>query len=102
MKEKYKSSQEQRERMLSYYYKNRERILEYQRQQREREKHKLKHYPNLIEMYQDWSLSLIEKLETKKLPSWIRVGIIRMIMQLNDRLNELEQYEPIRKTKLER
>ena len=92
MKE-YKTAYEHRERMKAYYHANKERILEYKRQQREKElQHKSKHYPNLIEMYQDWSLSLIEKLENEKHPKWIRRGILHMIMQLDDRLNELEQH----------
>ena len=92
MKE-YKTAYEHRERMKAYYHANKERILEYKRQQREKElQHKSKHYPNLIEMYQDRSLSLIEKLENEKHPKWIRRGILHMIMQLDDRLNELEQH----------
>ena len=92
MKE-YKTAYEHRERMKAYYHANKERILEYKRQQREKElQHKSKHYPNLIEMYSDWSLSLIEKLENEKHPKWIRRGILHMIMQLDDRLNELEQH----------
>ena len=93
----YKTPAEQRARMTAYYYKNKERILEYKRQQREKElQHKSKHYPNLIEMYQDWSLSLIEKLQTKKHPKWIQRGILHMIMQLDDRINEMETNKSIK------
>ena len=93
----YKTPAEQRTKMLQYYHKNRERILEYKRQQREKEQqHKLKQYSNLIEMYQDWSLSLIEKLENEKHPKWIQRGILHMIMQLDDRLNEMETNKTIK------
>lgn len=47
-------------------------------------------------MYQDWSLSLIEKLENEKHPKWIKRGILHMIMQLDDRINEMERNKTIK------
>lgn len=91
MKEKdYKTPEKIREANLAYYYKNKERLLEYQRKYREEQKARdEKVFETPQEFYEDWCLSLIKKLETKKLPRWIEVGIIHMIMQINDRLNEL-------------
>lgn len=92
MKEKdYRTSAEQRAKMVAYYWQNRERLLEYQRKYKEEQKERdEKVFATPQEFYEDWCLSLIKKLETKKLPRWIEVGIIHMIMQINDRLNELE------------
>lgn len=86
----YKTPEKIREANLAYYYKNKERLLEYQRKYREEQKARdEKVFETPQEFYEDWCLSLIKKLETKKLPRWIEVGIIHMIMQINDRLNEL-------------
>lgn len=92
MKE-YKTNEAQREKMLHYYYQNRERLLEYQRQQRLKEKQKQsKHYDNLIEMYEDWNLYILERLQSqKKLPKWIRRAMVLQVIQNNNRLNQLEQ-----------
>ena len=91
MKE-YKTPAEQRTKMLQYYHKNRERILEYKRQQREKElQHKHKHHSNIEEFYESWNLELIQNLQTKKIPLWIRKGMILQIQQNNDRINQLEQ-----------
>lgn len=93
MKE-YKTAYEHRERMKAYYHANKERILEYKRQQREKElQHKSKRYSNLIEMYEDWNLYIIERLQSpKRLPKWMRRAMILQIQQNNDRINEIEQY----------
>ena len=88
----YKTPAEQRARMNAYYYQHRQQILERQKQQREKEQqHKLKQYSNLIEMYESWNLELIQNLQTKKIPLWIRKGMILQIQQNNDRINQLEQ-----------
>lgn len=87
----YRTPEKIREANLQYYYNNRQRLLEYQRKYREEQKERdEKVFATPQEFYEDWCLSLIKKLETKKLPRWIEVGIIHMIMQINDRLNELE------------
>lgn len=94
----YRTPAEQRAKMVAYYWQNRERLLEYQRKCRQDQKERDKKvFATPQEFYEDWCLSLIEKLETKKLPRWIEVGIIHMIMQINDKLNEMEQYEQTRK-----
>lgn len=97
----YKCSEEQRERMLSYYYSHKEQILEQKRkeraiirqhkkEQREREKQdeQTKEYQRILET---WNLELIEKLQSNPpLPKWIQRGMILQIMQNNNRINEME------------
>ena len=103
MKE-HKTTEEQRERMLSYYYSHREQILEQKRkerakerqhkkEQREREKQdeQTKEYQRILET---WNLELIEKLQSpKKLPNWMRRMMILQILHNNDRINLIENYE---------
>lgn len=103
MKE-HKTSEEQRERMLSYYYSHREHILEQKRkerakerqhkqEQREREKQyeQTKEYQRILET---WNLELIEKLQTNPpLPKWMIKMMYNQIMHNNDRLNLIENYE---------
>lgn len=103
MKE-HKTSEEQRERMLSYYYSHREQILEQKRkertiirqhkkEQREREKQyeQTKEYQRILET---WNLELIEKLQSpKKLPNWMRRMMTLQVIHNNDRINQLEQNE---------
>ena len=103
----YKTTEEQRERMLSYYYSHREQILEEKRKQRTKErqhkkeeKQRLKQHQynsRLIEMYESWNLYLIERLQTKKIPKWIQRGMILQIMQNNDRINQYEQNSSTRR-----
>lgn len=87
----YKTPEIQREKMLSYYYKNRERILEYQRQQREKQKQKTQ-YSNTVEMYKAWNDYILERLQSpKKLPKWIRRGMELQWLRNKQMLNQYEQ-----------
>lgn len=104
MKE-HKTSEEQRERMLSYYYSHREEILEQKRKERVKERqHKQeqmerikrhKYNSRLIQMYESWNLYILERLETNKIPKWVQRGMILQIQHNNDMINLLEenQYE---------
>ena len=100
----YKTTEEQRERMLSYYYSHREQILPEKRKQRTKErqhkkeeKQRLKQHQynsRLIQMYESWNLYIIERLESpKKLPNWMRRMMILQVIHNNDRINQLEQNE---------
>lgn len=104
----YKCSEEQRERMLSYYYSHKEQILEQRRkerakerqhkkEQREREKQyeQTKEYQRILET---WNLELIEKLQTNPpLPKWMKHLMILQIMHNNDRINQYEQNSSARR-----
>lgn len=107
MKE-HKTSEEQRERMLLYYYSHREQILEQKRKERakerqhkQEEKQRLKQHQynsRLIQMYESWNLYILERLQSpKKLPNWMKHFMTLQVMQNNDRINEMEQYEQTRK-----
>lgn len=88
MKEKYKSSEEQREKMRNYYWTHRQQILQKQRQQYV---HKNKKHDNLEEMYESWNLYILERLQSpKKLPNWIQKMMINQVIQNNNRINEME------------
>lgn len=101
MKEKnYKTSEEQRAKMLAYYYKNRERLLEYQRQIRLKQQQSVQH-ETLLSMYYDWQEYILKKLKTK-LPKWIRVGLEHQWLNNQNKIRELNQYEQRRKKEHER
>lgn len=88
MKEKYKCSEEQREKMRNYYWTHRQQILQKQRQQYV---HKNKKHDNLEEFYEDWNLYILERLQSpKKLPNWMRKMMINQVIQNNNRINEME------------
>lgn len=102
MKEKnYKTSEEQRAKMLAYYYKNRERLLEYQRQIRLKQQQQSVQHETLLSMYYDWQEYILKKLKTK-LPKWIRVGLEHQWLNNQNKIRELNQYEQRRKKELER
>lgn len=103
MKE-HKTTEEQRERMLSYYYSHREQILEQKRKERakerqhkQEEKQRLKQHQcnsRLIQMYESWNLYILERLQSpKKLPNWMKHFMTLQVIQNNDRINQLEQNE---------
>ena len=95
----YKTTEEQRERMLSYYYSHREQILEEKRKQRTKErqhkkeeKQRLKQHQynsRLIQMYESWNLYIIERLESpKKLPNWMRRMMILQVIAKTIHINQ--------------
>ena len=99
----YKTTEEQRERMLAYYYSHREQILSEKRKQRTKErqhkkeeKQRLKQHQynsRLIEMYESWNLYILERLQSpNKLPNWIRRMMILQVIQNNNRINEIEKH----------
>ena len=99
----YKTTEEQRERMLSYYYSHRQQILEQKRKERakerqhkkeQREREKQHQYNSrLIEMYESWNLYILERLESpKKLPNWMRRMMTLQVIQNNNRINEIEKH----------
>lgn len=92
MKEKYKSSEKQRQITKDYYWSHREEILQ---KQRELNKHSNpKKHNTLQDMYYDWNLYILERLESpKKLPNWMKHFMILQVIQNNDRINQLEQNE---------
>lgn len=90
MKEKdYRTSAEQRAKMVAYYWQNRERLLEYQRKYKEEQKARdEKVFATPQEFYEDWQEYILKKLKTK-LPDWIRVGLEHQWLQNKQRLYEL-------------
>ena len=103
MKE-HKTTEEQRERMLAYYYSHRQHILEQKRKERakerqhkQEEKQRLKQHQynsRLIQMYESWNLYILERLQSpKKLPNWMKHFMTLQVIQNNDRINQLEQNE---------
>lgn len=99
----HKTSEEQRERMLSYYYSHREQILEQKRKERAKERQHKKeeqqrlkqHQYNsrLIQMYESWNLYILERLQSNPpLPKWMKHFMTLQVIQNNDRINQLEQY----------
>ena len=100
MKE-HKTTEEQRERMLAYYYSHRQQILEQKRKERakerqhkQEEKQRLKQHQynsRLIQMYESWNLYILERLQSpKKLPNWMRKMMINQVIQNNNRINEMQ------------
>lgn len=100
MKE-HKTTEEQRERMLAYYYSHRQQILEQKRKERakerqhkQEEKQRLKqnqYNSRLIQMYESWNLYILERLQSpKKLPNWMRKMMINQVIQNNNRINEMQ------------
>lgn len=90
MKEKdYRTSAEQRAKMVAYYWQNRERLLEYQRKYKEEQKARdEKVFATPQEFYEDWQEYILKKLKTK-LPNWIKVGLEHQWLQNQQRLYEL-------------
>jgi hypothetical protein len=103
MKE-HKTTEEQRERMLAYYYSHRQQILEQKRkerakerqhkkEQREREKQdeQTKEYQRILET---WNLYILERLQSpKKLPNWMKHFMTLQVIHNNNRINEIEKHE---------
>ena len=88
MKENYKCSEEQREKMRNYYWIHRKEILQ---KQRENYQNKNKKHNTLQDMYYEWNLYILERLQSpNKLPIWIQKMMINQVIQNNNRINEME------------
>ena len=87
MKEKdYRTSAEQRAKMVAYYWQNRERLLEYQRKYKEEQKARdEKVFETYEDMIADWNEYILKRLNSpKKLPKWIRRGMeLQYLLNLN-------------------
>ena len=92
MKEKnYRTSAEQRAKMVAYYWQNRERLLEYQRRYKEEQKARdEKVFATPQEFYEDWQEYILKRLNSpKKLPKWIKIGMELQWLRNQQTLNEL-------------
>lgn len=75
-----------------YYYNNREKQLEYQKaygaRMREEARNRKK-YDSKIELFEDWNIDIIKKLEDEELDNVIRTILLKQIETNNDFLNNL-------------
>ena len=75
-----------------YYYQNREKQLAYQnayRKQMAEEARNRKKYDSKIELFEDWNIDIIRKLEDEEVDDVIRTILINQVQTNNDLLNDL-------------
>lgn len=75
-----------------YYYNNREKQLAYQKEYGARmreEARNRKTYNSKEELFEDWNIDIIRKLEDEKLDNVIRTILLKQVETNNDLLNNL-------------
>lgn len=75
-----------------FYWNNREKMLAYQKEYGARmreEARNRKKYDSKIELFEDWNLQIIDKLENEELDNVIRTILINQVQTNNDFLNSM-------------
>jgi hypothetical protein len=75
-----------------FYWNNREKMLSYQKQYGARmreEARNRKKYETKEELFKDWNLQIIDKLENEELDDVIRTILIHQVQTNNDFLNSM-------------
>lgn len=88
MKRKNKTSERALAYQREYYKRNAERIREQYNQEQRQIRGRKKH-DTLLEMLQDWSIRLTERLEQEDLESWLRWALQLTIDENNKQIEQI-------------